>query len=213
MNLKYKAIWFKLCRIYLIISISIILLIPAIAAGVDEPDISEENIEEESQTTYKLYPPGKDPRQIHLIAGEKLFRSRKLNEARSEFQKVLELESQNPQAHYYLGLIDYEQGNIQKAKTRFRIAHECLSDSVDTVQLPTDDKQVQLEVPDGYIATTYYRDGWYTRPKNPKIIRESLHSLEVNSTYKIQLKSEREKPWTFGTVMAVVLALSFFIAR
>jgi len=72
-------------------------------------------------------PAGEDSHIFYLLLGERMFRSREFTGARAAFQKVLELDSQDAQAHYFLGLIEYEEGNIEKAKTRFRIAHECIS--------------------------------------------------------------------------------------
>jgi tetratricopeptide (TPR) repeat protein len=166
----------------------------------------------------------------YLLAGERMFRSRELEGAREAFEKVLELDGQEAQAHYFLGLIEYEEGNVGRAKARLQVAHECLPSWLESSQLQvpglTGDtgtktfasalpnaKQVQLEFPDGYEARIYYKDGWYVRSK--KIADEpiSLLTLEAHSTYRIELKSERKESWVRRGMIGFLVALSFFLAR
>ena len=79
-----------------------------------------------------------------------MFRTRDFREASAAFGKVLQLDSRDAQAHYFIGLIEYEEGNVEKAKAKFQLAHECLSSLVDTLKLPIGVKQVQLEFPGDY---------------------------------------------------------------
>lgn len=177
----------------------------------------------------------------NLLMGEKMFHSRDLKGTRAAFEMVLKSDSQNAQAHYFLGLVEYEEGNVEKAKTRFQIAHECVDGLMgswahEPIDLP-DAKQVQLEFPDGYEARIYYKDGWYVKPKNvgsPKAspvkkkesdvgspaqasayagaARKSVYSLEAGSSYRIEVKSGKTL-WIRRSVIGLFVALSFFLAR
>ena len=131
---------------------------------------------------------GEDPHVFYLLLGEKMFRSGEFAGAREAFEKVLELDSQDAQAHYFLGLIEYEERNIEKAKTRFRIAHECISGLMDLwahepIGTLPDTKQVQLEFPGGHKAGVYYKNGWYVKPKKRSTSprdNKSIHSPIMN---------------------------------
>jgi len=148
-----------------------------------------------------------------VVSGEKMFRSGDLEKARETFEKALRLNNQNPQAHYFLGLIEYEEGNIEKAKTRFQIAHECMGSLSEDDYLLADDKHVQLEFPDNYEARIYYKDGWYIFPKDPTVMNSMVRSLESGSTYRIKLKPPSERSINAKTVIISLIALSFFLAR
>ena len=166
-----------------------------------------------SEKVYKLSPPGEDPRMLHLLAGEKYFHSRELKKAREAFEKALGLDSQSAQAHYFLGLIEHEEGNVEEARTRFQIAHECLSSSSEAAHLPIDAKQAQIEFPDEYEPRMYHRDGWYVSPKGAAVAHRGIHSLATGSTYRIELKPKHGRPWVHTGVVAVIVAFSFFLAR
>jgi len=166
-----------------------------------------------AEKVYKLSPPGEDPRMLHLFAGEKAFRSRKLKEAREAFEKALALNSQDAHAHYFLGLIEYAEGNIEKAKARFQIAHECLDLSSEISQLPISDKQAQVEFPDEYEVRMYYKDGWYVNPKDPAVARRGVHPLESGSTYRIELKQKHKGSWFRAGIVGLVVVFSFFLSR
>jgi len=167
-----------------------------------------------AEKVYRLSPPGKDPRTLHLLAGEKYFHSRELKKAREAFEKALELDSQSAQAHYFLGLIEYEEGNVEEARTRFQIAHECLATSSSgTAHLPMDTKQAQIEFPDEYEPRMYHKDGWYVSPKGTAVAHGGIHSLTAGSTYRIELKPKRGSSWVRTGVVAVIVAFSFFLAR
>lgn len=175
-------------------------------------------------------PPGEELHILQrksLLAGERMFRSREFTEAREAFEKVLELDSQDAQAHYFLGLIEYEEGNVEKAKVRFQISHECLGTALENLGLSADvgeldvlpnDKQVQLEFSDEYEAKVYYKDGWYLTEKkaaygNKGSYGKEIKTLEAGSTYRIDLKSGRKESWGRRFAIGLVLALTFFLAR
>ena len=152
-------------------------------------------------------------RDTETLNGERMFRSREFKKAREAFEKALLLDSQDAQAHYFLGLIEYEEGNVEKAKTRFQIAYECLGSSLETSSLPPDTEQLQLEFPREYEARVYYKDGWYIKPKDASAVNKDVHSLEVDSTYRIELKPKRKESWIRRGMIGLVLAFSFFLAR
>jgi tetratricopeptide (TPR) repeat protein len=187
----------------------VISLAPLVSA-----DPQSDSSKPEAAKVYKLSPPGEDPRVSYLTVGEKMFRFRDFGKAREAFERVLELDSQNTEAHYFLGLIEYEEGNAEKAKTRFQIAHECLSLSVGTMDLPVNSGQVQLEFPDDYEASIYYKDGWYINPKDLMAVHKPFYSLDAGSTYRIKLKPTHKYSWTRrGMVIASIVAISFLMAR
>lgn len=147
------------------------------------------------------------------VLGEKLFRSGDFEKAREVFNKSLSLDNLNPQTHYFLGLIEYEEGNIEKAKTRFQIAHECLIPFNQDMSLLIDNNNVHLEFPDNYEVRVYYKDGWYIVPKDPAAVNSKLHSLESGSNYKIRLKTPSVKSFNAKVIIVSLIAFSFFLAR
>ena len=157
--------------------------------------------------------PGSKPCAFYLALGERMFRSQELKEARAAFEAVLNLDSQNAQAHYFLGLIEYEEGNVEKAKTRFQIAHDCLALSPSISQGRPDAKQAQVEFPNDYEAKVYYRDGWYIRPKDPRSGDKAVHSLEAGSSYRIELRPKYRESWIRKGAIGFIMMLSFFLAR
>jgi tetratricopeptide (TPR) repeat protein len=146
-----------------------------------------------------------------LETGQEMFRSGNFKKAREIFDNVLKINSKNVQAQYFLGLIEYEEGNIEKAKIRFQIAHECLG--LPSESKPFEAKQMQLQFPDDYQARIYYKDGWYIRPKNLSDINKSLLLLDAGSNYKIELKSVHTKPWLISGIVSSVVLLCFLLAR
>jgi tetratricopeptide (TPR) repeat protein len=174
----------------------------------------DDNSKSEVPKVYKLSPPGEDMRVSYLAVGERMLRSRDFGKAREAFESVLELDSQNAEAHYFLGLIEYEEGNLEKAKARFQIAHECLGLSIDTMDLPVNSGQVQLEFPDDYEASVYYKDGWYMKSKDPLAVHRHFYSLDAGSTYRVKLKSTYKYSWARrGMITAFIVAISFLMAR
>ncbi len=166
-----------------------------------------------TQKVYRLPPPGADPRIRYLLVGVEFFHSRELKKAREAFEKVLDLDSQSAQAHYFLGLIEHEEGNIEEAKTRFQIAHECLGLSSEFLQLPINAKQALIEFPDEYEPRMYYRDGWYVSPKDPGVANSGGYSLEAGSTYRVELKLKRNRSLIHTGIVGLIVAFSFFLAR
>jgi len=201
---------------YLVLRLSLIwtiLLVSSTSSSLQTTD-SESESAEQGEKVYRLPPPGEDSRIFYLTQGEKMFRTRDFREARAAFGKVLQLDSRDAQAHYFIGLIEYEEGNVEKAKFRFQLAHECLSSLVDTLKLPIDVKQVQLEFPGDYETRVYYKDGWYMTPKDPLAAYKDYHSLDADSTYKIQLKARNRESWVrSSTIIGFLVVLSFFLGR
>ncbi len=144
--------------------------------------------------------------------GEKLFRSGDLKGARAFFEKVLSIDSQNAYAQYFLGLIEYEEGNIDRAKLRFQIAYEFLKpeDLVKPLMSIPDDRKILLEFPYNYKARIFYKDGWYVSPKSS--ISNSV-SLDTGSTYRIKLNQKQKEPWLGRGVIGFAIFLSFLLAR
>ncbi len=130
------------------------------------------------------------------ILGEKMFYSGEYGNAREAFERALRQDNQDAQVHYFLGLIEYEEGNIEKAKTRFQIAHECLS-----------------SFKNGNLLADDYKDGWYVVPKDPAVMNSNIQSLESGSTYRIKLEPSSGKSLIAKTVVVSFIALSFFLAR
>jgi tetratricopeptide (TPR) repeat protein len=152
-------------------------------------------------------------RNSEFVLGEEMFRSGHLKEARMAFENIVKLDSRNPQAQYFLGLIEYEEGNIEKSKARFQIAYDCLDLQSGTELPKIDMKQAELQFPDDYKARIYYKDGWYVRPKNPSDISKTILSLEEGSSYKIELKPEHKSSWRNRGIIGLVVLLSFFLVR
>jgi hypothetical protein len=148
-----------------------------------------------------------------LKSGQEMFRSGNFVAARKAFDNVLKLNSKNVQAQYFLGLVEYEEGNIEKAKIRFQIAHECLGLPSESKSLQINAKQAQLQFPDNYQARIYYKDGWYIRPKRASDVNMNLLSLDSGSNYKIELKSNHTKSWLISGIVGSVVLLSFLLAR
>ncbi len=207
--------WFIFCTL-LFILLAYTTLIGGAKAETDpktkdDPKSSAAATAEEK--VYKLSPPGKDPRTSRLLAGEEALRSGELREAREAFEKVLELDSRNAQAHYFLGLMEYEEGNIEKAKTRFQIAHECLESFEAVDPLVIDDEHVQIEFPEDYESRISNKDGWYISPKDPDAFDKTVHSLEAGSTYRLALRSKRKYSWVRRGAIGLALVVSFLLAR
>lgn len=144
--------------------------------------------------------------------GKKMFNSRDLKGARAFYEKLLSVDSQNALAQYFLGLIEYEEGNIDRAKLRFQIAYECLNpkELEKTLMISSDDRKIILEFPDEYEAKIYYKDGWYVSPKTS--LGNSV-SLDTGSTYRIKLNSKRKESWLSRSIIGVIIFLGFLLAR
>jgi len=152
-----------------------------------------------------------DAQNQYMALGERMFSLHDFQKSREAFEKVLNTDSRNSRAQYFLGLIEYEEGNIEKAKIRFQIAYECLETQRDAIQLPADAKKVRLEFPDEYKANIYYKDGWYLKPKNKS--ETSSVSLNAGSDYRIELKSNHKETWINKSIIGIVIAFSFFLVR
>lgn len=149
----------------------------------------------------------------NLLIGEKEFLSGNFEKARAAFEKVLDQNSRSAQAHYFLGLIEYEKGNTEKAKIRFQIAHECISLLPTLSGLAVDSEQAQIEFPQDYEARVYYNDGWYVFPKGLPAESKTVHSLKTGSKYRIELQPRRRGAWIYKGVIGFTMVLSFLLAR
>jgi tetratricopeptide (TPR) repeat protein len=160
----------------------------------------------------------KSGHEFYLLMGEKMVRSGEFREAREVLEKALELNIRDARAHYFLGLIEYEEGNIEKAKTRFQIAHESLGSLSEAPELSVDAREVQLEFPHEYEAKIYYKDGWYVKSKKKSIDPLTdrpidLLTLEAGSTYRIELTPAHKESWIRRGMIGLIVAFSFFLAR
>ena len=199
------------CLATMIVSLLTILLISTASMG--------SNGESSPPETYKLPPPGDDPRIALRSTGEEMFFQRNFAEAREAFQKLLNIDNRDAQAHYFLGLIEYELGNAAEAKSRFQTAYECLEEKV---KIPDDAQQskelldsdkVQMEFPDEFEVNMYYKDGWYVSPKTMAAYRENAYKLDTGSNYRVEVKSEGRESWVHRGVVGLVVLFSFLLAR
>jgi tetratricopeptide (TPR) repeat protein len=145
-----------------------------------------------------------------ISLGEEAFRSRDLKKARDIFENMIKSDSKNAQVQYFLGLVEYEDGNLEKAKVRFQIAYDCLSPLVGTAITSIGDRKVLFEMSDNYEALVYYKDGWYLRSKNPDSL---THSLDIGSNYRIEISPKSKRFWMTGGIIGSIIALSFLSAR
>jgi tetratricopeptide (TPR) repeat protein len=147
--------------------------------------------------------------KTHIELGKMSLNMRDLETARVHFQAALEEDSQNAEAHYFLGVIEYENGNIEAAKARFQLAHEVVSNFKQNVQ------KAELQFPDGYNVRVYYKDGWYLQSKKAPILSEAAtYSFQTGSTYKVSIKKSKPGKLSFYAKLLVGLTmLSWLAAR
>jgi tetratricopeptide (TPR) repeat protein len=155
---------------------------------------------------------GKDDLYSQISLGEKMFYSGKFKEAQEIFNKVLEIDLKNPQAQFFLGLIEYENGNFEKAKTRFQIAYECIDSAKYIEQEMPNPGQIQLEFPDKNKANLYYKDGWYLKQKGSNN-NQTLLSLDSGSNYKVLFKPTNKTNLLSKITIGVIITLSFLLVR
>jgi hypothetical protein len=98
-------------------------------------------------------------------------------------------------AQYLLGVIEYNEGNVEAARVWFQRAWEALEDSPlplrfrsprigplirgteagKVTALPTSSAvPAKIQFPEGYKVNVYYRDGWYIQPKDSSVGRKSM---------------------------------------
>ncbi len=152
-----------------------------------------------------------DDLRSQMILGEEMFHLNEFDKAREIFEKVIKKDMKNPQAHLYLGLIEYEKGSLERAKTRFQIAYECLIDAKDIEKMPNPD-QIQLEFSDKDKVWLYNKDGWYLRQKNPEE-NQSVLLLDSGSNYKVLFKPTSKMSLLSRIFIASTIALSFLFVR
>lgn len=152
-------------------------------------------------------------RDKDLELGERMLRSGRLKEAHAAFENVIALDSENVQAHYFLGVLNYEEGDVEKAISRFQIAHDCLNPLSETIPLKIEEKQAQLQFPDSYEARIYRKDDWYIKSKNPSDIDKSTVSLEAKSSYGIEIEPKNRHPLVSRMVIGMSILVSFALIR
>lgn len=141
-------------------------------------------------------------------------------------------------AQYLLGVIEYNEGNVELAKVWFQRAYESLEAEEDyrnrtfrtfTAQTLTfgralSDKSAppatpaKVQFPEGYKVNIYYRDGWYIQPKNTSVGKKQVYSFLPGSTYKIRVEAENEqsgrKRVNIGMkVIAALVMISWLMSR
>lgn len=139
-----------------------------------------------------------------------------LESARVFFKKALAKDNQNAEAHYFLGVIEYESGNIEAAKERFRLAHAAVSNSKQNVQ------KAELQFPEGYNVRVYYKDGWYLQSKKAPISKVAgkastfskpgTYSFQTGSTYKVLIKEPRKRKLNLYAKLLVGVAMLSWLA-
>lgn len=143
--------------------------------------------------------------------GIRLFYLQEYDKAREVFDNLLNIDSQNPIAHYFLGLIEYQQGNIVKAKAYIQIAHGLLNSMQTDNKMPIDEKHVRIEFPEEYKVMIYYKDGWYIMPK--EMSTRTVYTLETGSNYKIKLEPPTKSSFITKTLLGVAIAISLLLMR
>jgi len=110
-------------------------------------------------------------------------------------------------AQYLLGVIEYNEGNVELARVWFQRAYESLEAEEGNVtaqktqafgraldKSPPPATPAKVQFPEGYKVNVYYRDGWYIQPKNPSVGKKQVYSFLPGSTYKIRVEAENEQP-------------------
>ena len=137
-------------------------------------------------------------------------------------------------AQYLLGVIEYNEGNVEAARVWFQRAWEALEDNPlpplirgteagKVTALPTSSTApAKIQFPEGYKVNVYYRDGWYIQPRNPSVGKErpKVYSFLPGSTYKIRVEAEEngrqkaeERINTGIKVIATLVMLSWLMSR
>ena len=139
---------------------------------------------------------------------------------------------------YLLGVIEYKEGNVELAKVWFQRAYESLEAEESKIgvyrrQTPTKTQAfrrallneslilaapAKVQFPEGYKVNVYYRDGWYTQPKDPLVGKKQVYSFLPGSTYKIRVEAENAQPAhkriNIGMkVVATLVMISWMMAR
>ena len=182
-------------------------------------NITGEHISDTPQSSQlmddKVKKESKTATDAQIEAGIEMLMAEKFSKAQDIFNNVLKSDSRNVQAQYFLGIIEYEEGNTEKARIRFQIAHDCLPYLSNASKTSIDDKKIQLEFSDKYETSVYYKDGWYIKPKRGSTESNNIHLLDVNSNYRINMKpkSEKDSLLAVSGIIGSIILLSFFAAR
>jgi len=146
----------------------------------------------------------------------------------------------NSTTQYLLGVIEYNEGNVELAKIWFQQAYESLEVEEGKIaaqktqafgraldKSPPRATPAKVQFPEGYKVDVYYRDGWYIQPKANEELQYSIFNIQSSfkvysflpgSTYKIRLEVEDEYPVNkeinIGMkVIAAVIMVSWVMAR
>jgi tetratricopeptide (TPR) repeat protein len=82
--------------------------------------------------------------RAHLIYGNTFYVEKRWGEARTAYEKVLDINSKNYYAHHSLGQILQEEGRPQEAQATFDKAYQCLLDSRHLETKPERNTQIGL---------------------------------------------------------------------
>jgi hypothetical protein len=126
-------------------------------------------------------------------------------------------EADSATVQYSLGVIEYNEGNVESAKVWFQRAYESLegdkgarlatarkTQMFGSINKPPEATPAKVQFPEGYKVNVYYRDGWYIQPKDSSVgnaltpvlsrrERELVYSFLPGSTYKIRVEAENEQ--------------------
>ncbi|MBC8232376.1 hypothetical protein H8E77_22745 [bacterium] len=103
----------------------------------------------------------------------------------------------NSTTQYLLGVIEYNEGNVELAKIWFQQAYESLeaeegkiaAQKTQTFGRALDKSSPQatpakVQFPEGYKVDVYYRDGWYIQPKNSSAGEKVVPTFEKGSALR-----------------------------
>jgi hypothetical protein len=133
-------------------------------------------------------------------------------------------------AQYLLGVIEYNEGNVELARVWFQQAWGSLETAEDEIAAQktqafgraldksTPPAAAKVQFPEGYKVNVYYRDGWYIQPKNSSVEEKQVYSFLPGSSYKIRLEVENEHPArkrinTGMKVIAAFVMISWLMSR
>jgi hypothetical protein len=142
-----------------------------------------------------------------------------------------QLNSDSAIKQYLLGVIEYNEGNVELAKVWFQQAWESLEAEESNITSPKTqalwnalDKSLSLsppakiQFPEGYKINVYYRDGWYIRSRDLSASKKQVYSFLPESTYKIRVEAENEpiaakRINTGMKVIAALVMISWLMSR
>jgi len=136
----------------------------------------------------------------YLSSAVKSIETGDYHSALKALRKAIKLDPQNPEALYYMGVVEFNLGESARALSRFRAAHEALSLRPPTLTLIPSDR-IEL------IPT--YKDGWKVYPKG----RSRKLVLQGGSSYRIDVGEKGESKLGGSILIPVALMLVWIVAR